>query len=55
MRNRESPFQKRLKTTGLETPKNTYLNAPAILTLEDTFVLQDLIEILGCFNDVTKK
>jgi len=30
-------------------------NAPAVLNLEDTLVLQDLIEILSCFDDATKK
>lgn len=30
-------------------------NAPTALNLEDSLVLQDLIEILSCFNDATKK
>lgn len=30
-------------------------SAPAVLTLEDTLVLQDLIEIMSCFDDATKK
>lgn len=30
-------------------------NVPAVLNLEDTLVLQDLIEILSCFDEATKK
>ena len=30
-------------------------SAPTVLTLEDTLVLQDLIEIMSCFDDATKK
>lgn len=30
-------------------------NAPTILNLKDSLVLQDLIEILSCFDDATKK
>ncbi|XP_060855262.1 E3 SUMO-protein ligase ZBED1-like [Metopolophium dirhodum] len=30
-------------------------NAPTVLNLEDSLVLQDLIEILSCFDDATKK
>ncbi|CAI6356960.1 unnamed protein product [Macrosiphum euphorbiae] len=30
-------------------------SAPTVLTLENTLVLQDLIEIMSCFDDATKK
>lgn len=30
-------------------------NAPTVLNLEDSLVLQDLIEILSCFDDATRK